>query len=551
MQKNINAGRSPDAPKKAKYKFKTQPWKHQREALIASWDKEYFALLCDYGTGKTKIIIDTAGILYEQNMLSALFIIAPNEIHERWLSEQIPQHLPDRIQHIKVAWTGATTKKFKESLERFWQKKYENYLKIFSINIESLQSSKRAKNFSKNFLASFPSLLAIDESTRIKSSSAKRTQFIINHLSELAKYRRTLTGNEVTRSPFDVYSPYRFLKRSFWLPSLPDYHTFKHRYGKWKTNFTYRKSAKLKKPFTCPSCRAAIHEIKIEMGFGICPACRGVIREGLPEKVQKLIDNNGKFEYPKIIGYHNLEELRKKTQAHSYLIRKEECMDLPPKIYQPLYTEMNDEQRRIYKELKKQLATEYQGAELSVPNKIALTMRFQQIVGGFFPETGAPIGDINPKLERLLYDLEDIDTADPIIIWSRFTAELQAIAAELRKNYDKKVALYYGDTPKPERQKIISGFQEGKYGFFVANPQTAGTGLNLQRAYIHYYYSNSFNSEDRWQSEDRSHRGEQKNTCLYKDIFIKGTVDDTIKEANDKKKKLADFFRTRNLEEVV
>jgi len=528
------------ADRQKKYEFKTQPWEHQKEALLASWNKKYFALLCDYGTGKSKIIIDTIGINYERNNLEALFVIAPNEVHERWISEQIPAHLPDRIKYIARVWTGSTSQKFKRSLEQFWHSQYRDHLKIFTMNVEALQSSKRGREFAKNFLAAFRALLAIDESTRIKTPSAKRTKFIINNLSKLAIYRRTLTGNEVTRSPFDVYCPYRFLKPDFWYP-IANYHIFKHRYGKYVTRYTYRKTLNYKKK--CPKCKTFIEKLTVKKWRAVCPKCFAVVK--------KLEEDEQKRNYETLISYKRLDELRAKTIQHSYLIRKEDCMDLPPKIYQPIYAEMNDEQTRVYKELKNELCTQYKGVELSVINKIALSTRFQQIVGGFFPTSEETIGDSNPKIERLLYDLEDIDCADPIIIWSRFTAELKAIARNLRKNYDKPVALYYGGTAKADRKQIVDEFQAGKYAFFVANPQTAGTGLNLQRAYIHYYYSNSFNAEDRWQSEDRSHRGGQTNQCLYKDIYIKGTVDDTIKKANQEKKDLADFFRTRSLEDIL
>ena len=111
--------------------------------------------------------------------------------------------------------------------------------------------------------------------------------------------------------------------------------------------------------------------------------------------------------------------------------------------------------------------------------------------------------------------------------------------------------MFYGDTSKPERKRIIEEFKRGDIDFFVANPSVAGTGLNLQAAYINYYYSNSFKAEDRWQSEDRTHRGGQKNQCLYKDILIKGTIDDTLMESNKAKIDLAEYFKERDIRELI
>ncbi len=544
-----------------KYKFKTNappPWDHQLKCLKLSWNKPYFALLLEYGTGKTRIIIDNTACLFEMGEIEALVIIAPNSVHERWITEQTPSWLPGRIKYIARFWENKKSKKYKRSLEDFWRDSNEDKLKIFTINVEALQSSTRAQNFSERFVREFPTFLTVDESTRIKSPGARRTKFIINHLSKWALYKRTLTGNEITRSPFDVYSPYRFLERHFWRP-IPNYHVFTHRYGEFKTRFTYRKELKLKKPLKCWKCREYINKVKFKRSvklFAVCQLCNAVLKDKLPWNVKKILDNDGKQEFPKLIRYKNLNELKAKTSKYSFLVRKEDCMDIPPKIYESLYTEMNSEQKRTYRELKEDLITEYEDVELSVVNKISLMVRFQQIVGGFFPNNEddkiIPLGDSNPKIDRMLYDLEDIDTGSPIIIWARFVPELIAIHRIFQKEFpEKNSVLYYGGVKKKDRPFIIDSFQNNEIHFLISNPAVGGTGLNLQNSHINYYLSNDFNSENRWQSEDRTHRGGQTLSCLYKDIYIKGTVDDTIKKANETKKHIAEFFKDQSLEELI
>jgi SNF2 family DNA or RNA helicase len=66
-------------------------------------------------------------------------------------------------------------------------------------------------------------------------------------------------------------------------------------------------------------------------------------------------------------------------------VRKEDCLDLPPKVYERIYVDLSPEQRRIYENLKTELLAEYEDKEISVTNKVALTTRLMQVVGGFFP----------------------------------------------------------------------------------------------------------------------------------------------------------------------
>ena len=59
------------------YKFKTKPYAHQLDALEASWDKENFAYFMEMGTGKSKVLLDNAAVLYDKGLINGLLLIAP------------------------------------------------------------------------------------------------------------------------------------------------------------------------------------------------------------------------------------------------------------------------------------------------------------------------------------------------------------------------------------------------------------------------------------------------------------------------------------------
>ncbi len=572
-----------------KYEFKTEPYSFQREALKRGWNRPFFGYLMDRGTGKTKVTIDNAGILFTQDAIQGVLIIAPNEVHDRWISEQIPLHLPDYINRNTQIWDSSKskTKKGHAKLESLFAPfdPQDPVLQILSMNVEAFQTGN-AKNLAYNFCRHHHVMVVVDESTRIKTPSAARTKAILK-LTNMAPYRRILTGNDVTRSPFDVFSQYLFLHDQFW--GAKNFYWFQRHYGAYEKQFASVKNTKT--TVKCPECNRST---KLSVGryydkkksewhhFYKCAACETQLewtpfknrsknryhyflhRVGSDRKMEvtdiqlireisEINRHRGLREFPKLLYYKNLEELRSALAPHVYRVLKKDCMDLPEKIYSPIYCEMNEAQKKAYEELRDELRTVYEDEELTVQNKMTQMMRFRQIVGGFFPETDPPkmLGKSNPKMDRLLYDLEDIDE-EAIIIWSVFTAELRFIARTLRKHYpNDTIALYYGNTKKADRREIIDTFQEGKIRFLVANPATAGTGLNLHRSTLHYYFSDSFALEDRWQSEDRSHRRGQVNHVVYKDIMIKGTVDDTIKKSRETKTEIADFFRDYKMEELV
>ena len=80
-----------------KYRFKTEPYAHQRAALGASWDKKDFAYFMEMGTGKSKVLIDNIAILYDRGDIDSALIIAPKGVYKNWAELEIPKHLPDHI----------------------------------------------------------------------------------------------------------------------------------------------------------------------------------------------------------------------------------------------------------------------------------------------------------------------------------------------------------------------------------------------------------------------------------------------------------------------
>jgi len=167
------------------YKFKTKPYAHQLTALEKSWNKETYAYFMEMGTGKTKVLIDNMSMLYDKGKIDGALIIAPKGVIGTWYKQEIPNHLPDHIENVSVMWQSLITKKQHENLNNLF--KSDQKLHILIMNVEALSTSKGTE-FAAKFLNSHRSLMAIDESTTIKNSSAKRTKNILA-LSKYAKYR--------------------------------------------------------------------------------------------------------------------------------------------------------------------------------------------------------------------------------------------------------------------------------------------------------------------------------------------------------------------------
>jgi SNF2 family DNA or RNA helicase len=217
-------------------------------------------------------------------------------------------------------------------------------------------------------------------------------------------------------------------------------------------------------------------------------------------------------------------------------VLKAECLDLPPKLYQRVLVEMSDEQRRVYRDLRRDYIAEMKGHELVAELALVRMTRLQQIAGGFFPydkgDTPIPF-DTNPKLSALVDLVEE--RQQKTIIWSRYRAEIAAIAARLTDVWGLGTVEFLHGGLKDANDRVRNFQRDDKVRAIVGQPRAGGYGFTLTAADLVVYYSNDLSLETRLQSEDRAHRIGQRNAVTYVDMVCEGTVDVKVAQALVKK----------------
>ena len=131
-----------------KYKFKTKPYAHQLTALEKSWNRETYAYFMEMGTGKTKVLIDNAAMLYDKGKINGVLIVAPKGVVGTWYNQEIPTHLPTHIGNVTILWQSNINKKQLEKLESLFE--VEESLHILIMNVEALSTTK-GEEFARKF----------------------------------------------------------------------------------------------------------------------------------------------------------------------------------------------------------------------------------------------------------------------------------------------------------------------------------------------------------------------------------------------------------------
>jgi len=230
--------------------------------------------------------------------------------------------------------------------------------------------------------------------------------------------------------------------------------------------------------------------------------------------------------------FQNLGELSDTVKQFSYRVLKEDCLDLPPKVFIKRHIALTADQQRIYKQMKDQALAVLNGKVTTTMTVLTQLMRLHQITCGYVTADDGTTQQVESnRLNELMSILED--TEGKVIIWANYQLSVGEIIQKLIKVYGKDSYVhYYGLTPQEDRQDFIRKFQnDPKCRFIVGTPQTGGYGITLTQANTVIYYSNSYDLEKRLQSEDRAHRIGQKKTVTYIDLICENTIDEKIVKA--------------------
>lgn len=224
----------------------------------------------------------------------------------------------------------------------------------------------------------------------------------------------------------------------------------------------------------------------------------------------------------KVVGHKNLESLNAELNKVMLRRKKEEVLDLPPKIHSTEYVELTKKQQVLYRDIKNGIIEDMENILASV-NPLSCTLRLRQLTGGMFTED-------NPKLERIMDMLSEeiIPNGYKAIIFSQWE-QIASLYYEALKEYNPVYIV--GKVSPEDRQKEVERFQnDPNCKLAVGTIGAMGTGLTLNKASYVFFIDKLWNSGENAQAEDRAHRIGTAGTVNVISMVAKGSVDEGVEE---------------------
>lgn len=447
--------------------FRMPPFDHQMEEFEFFCDAPARAWSWSMRTGKTKAAIDKACHLYlKRNKIDGVLIFAPNGVHANWVEVEMPKHAWKRVKYDALVWrsfelsaarrkriTVAEREDFERQRAAWFDKlkkaKHTSNLMVLAINTESMTRDDIRKAVAY-FVAHRRVLVVFDESDDWGIPGTKRTK-MARALARHCPFRIIMSGTMLVGSPLAAFSQFELLKKKFF--GFARFTEFKDHFAEFE-----------------------------------------------------LVPGKGGRQYPKLIEFKNLDEMRAKMAPVMSVVNREDVKDMPALVFDPpVLIEATDEQIRVYRELHKSIMTTIDDETVSIGELAGRIQKLQQVFNGFLIDEFKDLHKIpggNPRLDALVR--EAYRCPGKFIVWCQFHEDIDLVCATLRLE-GHKVVEYHGRVDDATKAKNLKTFQDDPdTDGLVGHMKAGGRGLDMSAASRILVYSHTFSARARAQAMERA-----------------------------------------------
>ncbi len=240
----------------------------------------------------------------------------------------------------------------------------------------------------------------------------------------------------------------------------------------------------------------------------------------------EMEDVNG-FKIPKIIGYKNVERLKRKLKMNGAVFMKsDEVFSLPEMIENIISVKATEEYSEFMKNSIITVTTEgakfiddsdFYGKDITPRKELVGDTTLTKVL-----YSRMLCGAYSYKKVQMLKDLID-STEDRLIIFYNFNNELEVIK-KIAKHRERPLSIVNG------KERHLAAYENSEHSITAIQYQAGAMGLNLQKANKIIYFTLPLSSELFEQSKKRVHRIGQNKSCFYYYLIVKDSIEEKIFE---------------------
>ena len=230
------------------------------------------------------------------------------------------------------------------------------------------------------------------------------------------------------------------------------------------------------------------------------------------------------FSYKPLPGAE--ERIYDKIDDITISMRASDYLKLPSLVMNTMVVEMGDKEKEIYDNLCDDMVVSLGESEIDAVNAASLSNKLLQMANGAVYGEEQSVHHIHDEKLNALEDLIESANGKPVLVAYWFKHDLARIKAKFPFVREIKT------------DADIRAWNRGEIEVGIIHPASAGHGLNLQTGgSTLIWFGLTWSLELYQQTNARLYRQGQKNTVVIHHIVTKGTIDERVLKALEKKEK--------------
>jgi SNF2 family DNA or RNA helicase len=245
-----------------------------------------------------------------------------------------------------------------------------------------------------------------------------------------------------------------------------------------------------------------------------------------------------------ISGYRNLQEIADALSDVGLGRKKEDCLDLPERIYQRRVVELSHEERRAYEKMELEFLASYdeKDVETKAPTYAVRFLRFRQLASGLVSESQGGPSAWSKALTKIkeVRKIWDDSGRKRMVVWFQFVPVGRKICEQFCEDGVTPPFFIDGSVDVTDRHSHVNLWSKTQDGVLVAQMDTMGQGVDLQAADLQVFVDMPLTPLQRRQCVDRLHRIGQTRPVTIVDVIAADTIDEDVEKMLGKKISMAD-----------
>lgn len=446
-------------------RWKYKPLSYQLQGVKDLVKHKVFALFWEMRLRKSKVILDTAGELYQAGELEVLIVACPAQVKDVWLGRQFGEIVKHSFVPTDVVEFDADTRQ----LHKEWMRQHTGKkLVVIVTSLEFLRQEDENDGFPKvqQLLAAVADLscwLVVDEASAIGNPTSLQFRSVQKLRKPMQRFT-LLDGTPTNGSWEPLFAKFKVMDPM--ILGLKNSKEFRYRYGVVKR-----------------------------------------VREG---RVWK----------DKVVGWQRQDDLLGRIKNHAHILEQKDVkgiLDLPEFIPGELSCRLSEKTWLTYCQMREEMVAEIETGERSwVNNPSVKVMRLAQICAGF-------LGGVETSIEKITAEISDEATkafvdwvevqlqADPnfkCVVWCRWRPEIERLVRRLSKLGVENPTFHRIVIGEQWGDKKVENFLHPDHpyqgaGIMICQQQAVQYGVSFAKAPVQVYLSQDYSLRLRQQSEQR------------------------------------------------